>query len=277
MQLTPRYDGPVVLDVVYDGDPSVPLLRQRRRLAATLATLTDRQWDAPTRCEGWTVKDVVSHLVGTDGFWTIAFAAGMRGEPTKFLATFDPVATPARMVDGTRSLTPSDVLAQFQERLASLEDLINGVEASQWSVRAEAPPGHLELRVAALHALWDAWIHERDIVIPLGITPVEESDEIELVLRYAVGLSPAFCANAGSNNVGTLTIETTDPKLSLLVEAGPSVRVADGFAPTGAHLTGRAVDLIEALSARAELEHDLRPEHLWLFEGLKQVFDQAGA
>ncbi|MGH9134102.1 MAG: hypothetical protein ACRDZZ_09210, partial [Ilumatobacteraceae bacterium] len=35
---------------------------------------------------------------------------------------------------------------------------------------------------------WDAWIHERDIVLPLGRTPVEEVDEITACLTYGASL-----------------------------------------------------------------------------------------
>jgi len=274
MQISPRYDGPVVLDVEYAGEPTVALLRQRRRLADTLSSLTDEQWAAPSRCEGWTVQGVVSHLVGTDGFWAISFASALKGEPTRFLGGFDPVATPAQMVDGMSALTPGDVLAQFVDKVDALEQVLVDVNASQWALLAEAPPGHVALRVAALHALWDAWTHERDIVIPLGLTPANEADEMELVLRYAVGLSPAFYASTESGHAGTLTVTTTDPALSLLVEAGSSVRVSDGADPAGAQLSGACVDLIEALSHRAEFAQQLPEADRWLLEGLSRVFDK---
>ena len=274
MQISPRYDGPPVLDVEFAGDPAGPLVRQRRRLAEALRLLTDDQWAAPSRCEGWTVQDVVSHLIGTDGFWTLSFAAGLKGEPTRYLVGFDPVATPAQMVGGMRSLTPAEVLAQFVEKATNLEQVLMQVEGSQWGVLAEAPPGHIALRAATLHALWDGWVHERDILIPLGLAPAEEADELDLVLRYAVGLSPAFFCATGSHKTAGLSVTATDPAVSLLVEVGDSVRVHDGTAPDGPHLAGRAVDLIEGLSHRREFAHGLSADDAWLLDGLRQVFDQ---
>ncbi len=274
MQISPRYEGAPVLDVEFTGDPVGPLVRQRRRLADVLRPLTDEQWAAPSRCEGWTVQDVVCHLIGTDGFWTLSFAAGLKGEPTRFLAGFDPVATPAQMVGGMRSLTPAEVLAQFVEKATNLEEVLMQVEASQWGVLAEAPPGHLRLRVAALHALWDGWVHERDILIPLGLAPAEEADELDLVLRYAVGLSPAFVCTTGSHNTAVLSVTATDPAVALLVEVGDRVRVHDGTAPDGPRIAGRAVELIEGLSHRGEFAHGLSTDDAWLLDGLRQVFDQ---
>jgi uncharacterized protein (TIGR03083 family) len=36
---------------------------ERADLAAFLATLTPQQWDTPTLCAGWSVKDVVAHMI----------------------------------------------------------------------------------------------------------------------------------------------------------------------------------------------------------------------
>ena len=36
------------------------------------------------------------------------------------------------------------------------------------------------------HALWDAWIHERDVLLPLGVSPTEEPDEVAALLDWRV-------------------------------------------------------------------------------------------
>ena len=101
MQLTPRYGGTPVLR--FDppvADPDVPLLRQRRRLVATLAGFDAERWAAPSRCAGWACRDVVSHLVTVNRFWAASITAGRAGSPTRFLVGFEPAVTPAQLVDG---------------------------------------------------------------------------------------------------------------------------------------------------------------------------------
>jgi uncharacterized protein (TIGR03083 family) len=39
---------------------------QRADLAAFLATLSPQQWQAPTLCAGWRVRDVVTHVISYD-------------------------------------------------------------------------------------------------------------------------------------------------------------------------------------------------------------------
>lgn len=271
MQIAPVYDGEPILRIEGLGNPARPLRRQRERLLALLRGLDESQWDAPSRCEKWSVKDVVAHLIGVDRFWDVSFAAGARGEPTRFLTTFDPVASPEQMVDALRALSPADVLAQFETNCSGF--LATADAVVDWDLVSEAPPGHLPTKVTALHALWDAWVHERDIALPLGLTPVVEHDEVTLVLQYAAALSPAISASARRGKRGALVVTATDPSLVFTVEVGDRVVVRAGEGEGGARLSGPAVDLVEALSHRAPLPHALAAQDQWLLAGLAEVFD----
>ncbi len=278
MQLTPRYDGEPVMtiDAVID-DPATPLLRQRERFASVLADLTEDQWAAASRCEGWSVQDVVSHLVTTNQFWALSVTSGAQRAPTRFLTGFDPVATPAQLVDAIRTWTPTETLDRFVESNHALAAAFDGLDDEAWSYLAEAPPGHIAVRLLALHALWDCWVHERDVVLPLGLTPIAEVDEIAASLVYAAALGPAFLALSGSHRTGTLEVHTTAPDLRVVIELGPSVRIHDGAVPAGTvTITGDAVALIEALSFRGPFPAPLAENDRWLLGNLGEVFDQVG-
>jgi uncharacterized protein (TIGR03083 family) len=279
VQLTPRYEPPTILRIdVPIGDPAVPLLRQRRRLADTLAGLTEAQWSAPSRCEGWTVKDVVAHLADTNQFWAISISSGLAGSPTRFLAAFDPVATPASMVEATSAQSSSEVLARYRETLDGLAAVVTGVDDDAWSRPGEAPPGHIALRAVALHAMWDGWTHERDIAEPLGLPHTEEPDEITGSLLYSAAISPALLASQGSTRRAVLAVEATGPDTSFVVDAGSSVVVRPRTADDAgcAELRGAAVDLVEGLTFRAPLDHDVPAADQWVLGGLAAAFDRSG-
>jgi uncharacterized protein (TIGR03083 family) len=275
MQLTPRYGGDPAIRLDGDGaGVAAPLVRQRRRLASVLATLSADRWAAPSRCERWSVQDVVAHLIGTNDFWSLSIGAGLAGEPTRLLAGFDPVATPAAMVDGQRSAPAAEILDRYAASVETLADAVGRID--DWSAAAESPAGHVSMTAVAHHALWDAWIHERDVLVPLGLEPAREDDEIAACLRYAAAVGPGLRAMAGSDRRGVLAVEATDPALSFVVDAGPTVVVRDGAVPAGAPvLRGDAVALVEGLSYRGPLQHDLGPEDRWLLAGLDEVLDLA--
>src|SRR5687768_8285912 len=276
MQLDPVYgDRPLVVIDLPPTAPVHPVVAQRRRFQAALAELDEAEWAHPSRCEGWTAQDVVTHLVTVNQFWTFSIQAGLAGEPTRFLATFDPVSSPAQLVVDAGRVPPADTLAAFTESNETLLEVVEGLSASDLELLAEAPPGHVPIRQVADHALWDAWIHERDVFLPLGRTPAEEPDEVRTGLRYVSVLGPGFAVMFGAGSKTATLVEATDPDERFVVAVdGDQVRVHDGPAPDDALVVaGPAVELVEQLSFR-ETGRPASPAVASILEGLGQVFDQ---
>ena len=73
------------------------------------------------------------------------------------------------------------------------------------------------------HALWDCWVHERDIALPLGMSAVPEPDEVRSCLRYAAARSPALAISSGTALEGVFAVAATDPDLDLVLEIGETV------------------------------------------------------
>ena len=90
-----------------------PWTRHRARFEGVLASLTDEQWAAQSRCDAWTNLDVISHLVDVDAFWAVSFEAGRGGTPTTYLKDFDPAATPSLLVDSRAALSTAEILDAF--------------------------------------------------------------------------------------------------------------------------------------------------------------------
>jgi len=255
-------------------DQLLPLTRQRRRLQAMLATLDDEQWMAQSRCDAWTVRDVVAHLVGVNAFWHASVKAAVAGNPTRVLGGFDPVATPLVMVDSMNVLTSADILTEFVSTDEAFLDLVAGLTDTEWSTPAESPPGHVPVRLLAQHALWDCWTHERDITVPLGIVPAIEADEVRSCLRYAAAVGPALGLGLGLLPPATLAVEATDPDAMFVLEVGESVRVGDDHGTVDAPcLRGDAVALTEALSLRAPMPPSAPVEWVQLRDCLITAFD----
>ena len=125
----------------------------------------------------------------------------------------------------------------------------------------------------AVHALWDSWVRERDILVPLSRQQAVEADEIFLSLAWAAALGPGLRAAAGSTSAGSLGVIGHDPEIKLTVRAGRVVTVHPGV-PDDADATieGDAVQLVEALSLRAP-ELAIAEKHRWLLAGLDEAFD----
>ena len=274
MQLTPRYGTDPIITL--DGSPSdilAPVVRQRRRFAAALASFTGDQWAHPSRCAGWSNRDVVVHVDSTNSFWAFSIAAGLRGEPTTFLATFDPVAAPAQLVAGSKALSAHDVLERINSSTAAFIATLESLTETDWLALAEAPPGHISISALAHHALWDSWVHERDVLLPLGIATDEEPDELAATLRYVAALAPAVAVTRGAAGTGTLAVDATSPDVKFVVEIDDHVAVRGAGAEADLRVTGDAVELVEALSIRRPLSQPIPTNHSWMLNGLAELFD----
>lgn len=131
---------------------------ERRTLADLAAGFQPAQWDTPSLCEGWTVKDVVAHLD-----WPVQPRALLRFLPLLAAARGDfdqanRVATARRASLPTAELV-ADLRARADARLA--------------------PPG---LGVAA--PLTDVLVHGEDIRIPLGLHADRPAERWEPVLSF---------------------------------------------------------------------------------------------
>lgn len=274
MQLAPIYrdrslvrlDGPL-------GAIAEPAIRQRRRFLASLQALDVEAWATPSRCEGWTARDVVSHLDTTNAFWTFSLQAGLAGRPSRFLTTFDPVASPAQMAaDDDRAA--ADVLEGFAASTEAFCDLIGSFDEAAWATLAETPPGHVSAAALAHHALWDGWVHERDVLLPLGIVPAVEPDEVLASLRYAVALGPALARACGEQRHGRLAVAATSPDDAFTIDVGDQIAIRSGaMGDADLEIEGDALELLEAFSVRAPLAAPVPPDHAWLVDGLAIAFD----
>ncbi|MFK7920202.1 MAG: maleylpyruvate isomerase N-terminal domain-containing protein [Ilumatobacter sp.] len=274
MLLTPRHGSNPVLHL--EGDPAAIgelFVRQRRRLVTLLTELSSEQWAQPSRCDGWSVQDVAVHLSSTNWFWEASIRAGLAGEPTTVMAGFDPVASPAEMVEAS-SMSPDEIVQNLTETGESIAACFAEMKPADWTKLAESPPGHVTVSAVAHHGFWDAWIHERDVLLPLGEVPTEAPDEVMASLRYVASLSPAVVLNSGVTQAGSFGVAPTDIDESFHVEIGSDVTVRDGLGASEFVLSGNAVELVETLSFRASLDLGIPDDLAWAFTGISDVFDR---
>ena len=180
------------------------------------------------------------------------------------------------MVDQTSALTRDELLAQFVSTNEAFLAVVSDLTDEGWSMSAESPAGHVPIQLLAQHALWDCWVHERDVAIPLGVDTVAEPDEVNSCLRYAAAVSPVLGIGLERVCQGVYAVEATDPHIRFVLDVAESVVLREGVAPAGVPcLRGSAVTLIEALSLRAPMPSSAPAEWTQLLGGLQTAFDSA--
>lgn len=151
--------------------------------------LTEAQWKTPTACPGWSVQDIISHLIGIE--------RGMMGmEPTAHRTVpRDYVKNPIgeaneHEVDSRRSLTGAQVLSEWSDVAIRRTAALRTAEESYFSTAARTPLGpgtvadFLRLRVL------DCWIHEQDIRRALNIPGHESGPAAESTIDRLLNTLP---------------------------------------------------------------------------------------
>jgi uncharacterized protein (TIGR03083 family) len=124
-----------------------------------LEHLDDRAWATPTRCEGWTVANAASHVVGS-----MADVVGGRLE-----GLGSPEAT-AREVAEREGRSPADLAQELGDVTKQAADLLAVFDDAAWN--ATAPGGYTGTLGEGVEALWyDTWAHADDIRAALGRPP----------------------------------------------------------------------------------------------------------
>ncbi|WP_134085475.1 maleylpyruvate isomerase family mycothiol-dependent enzyme [Mycobacteroides salmoniphilum] len=131
---------------------------ERIDLANFLAGLAPEQWEAPTLCTKWRVRDVVAHMIGYEDL--------SRGEFYSRIAKagFNPNRANANRVAELADRTPEQLLAM---------------------VRAAETPGVLTSGFGGRIALLDGIVHQQDIRRPLGIPREIPGERMRVAMDFA--------------------------------------------------------------------------------------------
>lgn len=227
----------------------------RERLRAWLRSLPDDAWNRPTRCSGWDTTGLAEHLISGSQFLGYTLHQAKKGEATRLLAAFDPQETPRMTAAMFSGLGPSDLLDALDETDARVAREVDAFNDADWLAPAEAPPGRVPARVSVNHFLFDSWVHERDLRLPVGESPPIDPSEAAAVLSYVAAIAGAarFAADDRERTAISFDVTTTDLDLCLHVERDAvATTVTIESAPTGgARLAGPVGDLVDYATGRS--------------------------
>ena len=229
--------------------------RHRRRFAQEVSELDDNALKTQSRCTEWTVADILRHLCDVDS-WMQAF---WTGQPPPF-TSFDPNVTPHEHVLKTRDIPDTEMRDRF---MASSEAMAKDVENSdpeRWGQQSISPVGFVPWWLSALHVFYDSWVHERDCLLPLEITPPVLEDESTFVLTYSLAL------------VGTLGRAELDAVVDGVHLVAGTKPITSTPVETPSSDVGRVIDAINGRDTFDGLVPKLDPDTVKRLGGLARFF-----
>lgn len=131
-------------------------------LAELGADLDDHEWHLPTDCPGWTVKDQLAHMVGTEelltGRETPASTDGPPPHVLNELGSFNEA-----WVEHYRRTPGPELLSRFVEVTDRRLTALRGMSDDELSAESRSPVGTMRYADFMRIRVLDCWVHEQDI------------------------------------------------------------------------------------------------------------------
>jgi uncharacterized protein (TIGR03083 family) len=145
------------------SEPVIELLeRSWASIATLLRDLDDGDWDRPTELPGWSVRDVVSHMIGTERM--------LLGDPAPDAPSDvgDHVRNPIgefneAWVAARRSAPGAQVRDEFEQVTARRLEELRALPTEGWDEVGFTPEGQGPYRRFMEIRVFDCWEHEQDI------------------------------------------------------------------------------------------------------------------
>ena len=233
-------------------DPAAALeayAHHRRRFGEEVATLDLEALQARSRCSEWSVADVLRHINDVDG-WMDAIWSGC---PPPFTA-FDPNVTPRQWVEAGRAIPDAEVRDRFAIATPTRAAAVSESTVERWGLPSLSPLGAVPWWMSALHVFFDSWVHERDVLLPLGIEPPAVDDETGPVATYLVGVAATFASRPVATVIAGVRVTVGDGPPAVMPEAGVDLDETE------------VATIIDALCGRGSLNAALAGYHATVIE-----------
>ncbi len=189
-------------------EPVVSILAEEwDALAALAQDLGDGEWELPSECPGWTVRDVLSHLIGIERV--------LLGDPQPPPLTELPPhvenevgARNEAWVVLRRSRPGREVLDEFREVTARRLAEMRSWPEARFDQVGPSPVGEVPYREFMHVRVMDSWVHEQDIRVATGRPGHDSGPAAELSLdRLCAGIPFVVGKQAGAPEGASVRFE----------------------------------------------------------------------
>jgi uncharacterized protein (TIGR03083 family) len=225
----------------------------RRRFVAVLRGFGSDDWAQPTRCPAWSAHDVVRHLCDCNTVSTAVLSGRNRGA-LDIGAGFDPRTTPQHWMKASVCERPDATLGRLVATTQELLDLARGQLAGGRPLEVRLPYGQMDWTALVLHALWDSWLHERDVLLARGAEHPTDDDAAFYVAGYGLFIAAAVAFLFGEQVQEKLTLGGCGSGVFNLDAVGAVTLSASRVATVGPP----APEFTDALAGRGRVAAALR-------------------
>ncbi len=169
-----------------------------RDLDGLVGEFDDTQWQTATSLPGWTVHDVISHLIGVESMLQGVDTPGADIDVSTLEHVRNDIGVSnERWVRKLRAASAADLLDNFRATTAKRRKALSDLSNSQWNELTATPAGPDSYGRFMRVRIFDCWMHEHDIRDAIGqpasagelVRPAADLalDEMEASMGFVVG------------------------------------------------------------------------------------------
>lgn len=255
-------------DRIPDREHLTDLLSQQwDAIGLLVADLDEQAWRRPSPLPGWTLFDVVAHVIGTES-WLLGETPPPHDplRPKTDVRTLPHVRNEVAVlneiwVDRLRPLSGKRLLALFDETTDRRRAALAALDTEAWQAPTVSPVGQVPYGRFMRVRLFDCWMHELDLADGIGRSVDEGGGRAETAFtELTLGLGRAVVKGAKAPEGARITLDLTGPvtrQVHLAVTDGRGVVLDE---PDGAATA--AVRLDSGLFARLRGGRSTAAAHL---------------
>lgn len=224
-------------------DPVQALRAQQEELAGYVATATEVDLLRPSRCDGWTVADVLLHLAQTNEM-AVASAQGRLREYVEEVAAQIPQTGGIDEWAGAFvDLERADPIDQRDRWLVSATSQVDALASTRPDARVDWVAGELAARTLATTRLTETWIHTVDVAVAFG-PPPPPTERLWHTARLTWRTVPYALGQAGLTAAGPIVFSLDAPDGTTWTFGEPAAAITT--------ITGSALDLCTVAGQRGD-------------------------
>jgi uncharacterized protein (TIGR03084 family) len=230
------------------ADVVIALDAQRRELASVLAGADADGLRRPSRCEGWSVADVLVHLAQTDELAVATLDGRFDEAARRLLRSVEPGDDVDDWAAAAVAGQPMDPEAALERWAVAAQAQVDAFARADLSGRVPWVAGELAARTLASTRLTECWIHTLDVASAFG-PPPPPTARLWHTCRLAWRTLPYAFARAGTELTGPVRFELDGPDGARWSFGAAE---ADAAGEPGTVVRGSAVALCEVAGRRLD-------------------------
>ncbi|MFD6449845.1 maleylpyruvate isomerase N-terminal domain-containing protein [Nocardia sp. NPDC060220] len=194
------------------------LAEQWEAIALLVTDLDEKAWRRTSPLPGWTLFDVVAHVIGTES-WLLGETPPPHDplRPKTDVRTLPHVRNEVAVlneiwVDRLRPLSGKRLLALFDETTERRRAALAAMDDDAWQAPTVSPVGQVPYGRFMRVRLFDCWMHELDLADGIGRSVPEGGARAEAAFtELTLGLGRAVVKGAKAPDGSLITLDLTGP------------------------------------------------------------------